>query len=287
MKSILMPTLKFIFAVGLILFLVQRGHLDFFQLSFLLRPQWFLLFMTMGFVNILLMNHRWQLLLQSQGFRVGLKDTLPIQFIGLFFNFAIPGAVGGDFLKAYYLAQSQPARKMAAVTSVIVDRILGLYAMVAMALLSFYIMGQGLSQPADMHWIGKALLVIFLVMTSALALSFSSRVQQWSLWRHLASRPWGSVFERAYQAFYGYKGQRGALATSLALSLISQATSVLFLILVGEALGENMPFQVYLVAAPLGFILSAIPLSPGGIGVGQVAFSVLFQTFSGTQTSIG
>ena len=39
----------------------------------------------------------------------------------------------------------------------------------------------------------------------------------------------------------------------------------------------DMPMGQFFLVVPLGLVTSAIPISPGGIGVGQAAFFALFQ----------
>ena len=40
---------------------------------------------------------------------------------------------------------------------------------------------------------------------------------------------------------------------------------------------RDIPLDRFFLAVPLGFIVNALPLSPGGVGVGQAAFFELFQ----------
>ena len=45
-------------------------------------------------------------------------------------NVELPGSTGGDVVKAWYAARQAPSRRTAAVMSVIVDRIVGLLALI-------------------------------------------------------------------------------------------------------------------------------------------------------------
>jgi hypothetical protein len=49
----------------------------------------------------------------------------------------------------------------------------------------------------------------------------------------------------------------------------------------------QLPLPAFFFVAPLGFVLSAIPISPAGIGLGQAAFFFLFNAYLGQKTSIG
>ena len=50
-----------------------------------------------------------------------------------FFNAFLLGSTGGDLLKAYYAARETHHRKTEAVVTVLVDRLIGLFSMLALA----------------------------------------------------------------------------------------------------------------------------------------------------------
>ena len=58
--------------------------------------------------------------------------TVLLGFIGMVFNLVIPGAVGGDLIKAAYLVRMR-IRKTQAIASMVIDRILGLLGLFILA----------------------------------------------------------------------------------------------------------------------------------------------------------
>jgi len=54
-----------------------------------------------------------------------LIDSLRLSFVGTFFNLVIPGAVGGDLVKAAYLARMNLPRTQA-IATLLIDRVVGL-----------------------------------------------------------------------------------------------------------------------------------------------------------------
>ncbi|MCB0362946.1 MAG: flippase-like domain-containing protein [Bdellovibrionales bacterium] len=137
-KSLATKILKFSVAGGLIFWMVNRGLLDLSVLGQLLTPLHVGVGLSLIFLNIFINNFRWSLLLASQKLPSSFLVTFPLSLVGLFFNFAVPGSVGGDLLKAFYVAQDHPGRRMVAATSVMMDRIIGLYSMVWLALLAMF-----------------------------------------------------------------------------------------------------------------------------------------------------
>jgi len=79
------------------------------------------------------------------------------------------------------------------------------------------------------------------------------------------------IVERAYNAFYVCRKNPRLL---LALTLYSLAIQALFVTvswLVGAALSLDLPFLAYLSFSPLVALISAIPVTPGGIGIREGA----------------
>jgi len=82
--------------------------------------------------SLILTYLRWYALVRVIEPRFTLRATLLLGFIGYVFNLVIPGAVGGDLIKAAYLARMR-IRKTQAVASMVVDRILGLLGLFVLA----------------------------------------------------------------------------------------------------------------------------------------------------------
>jgi glycosyltransferase 2 family protein len=76
---------------------------------------------------------RWHQLVRAQGMVFSVRDALRLGFIGNIFNLVIPGAVGGDVIKAGFLCRMQPDKKPQAVASMVLDRILGLLGLFLLA----------------------------------------------------------------------------------------------------------------------------------------------------------
>ena len=75
---------------------------------------------------------RWFFLVRVIEPRFKFSATMLLGFIGMVFNLVIPGAVGGDLIKAAYLVRMR-IRKTQAIASMVIDRILGLLALFILA----------------------------------------------------------------------------------------------------------------------------------------------------------
>lgn len=279
---------KMAFASLLIGYLFYAGYLDLSLFGPLLTPWALFSGFLLTAVNLSLMAYRWFLLLRSRGFHVSYIESFKLFMIGIFFNYAIPGSIGGDVVKGYYLTQDFPDRKMEGAMSVVVDRILGLYSMVLLALASLILGGRDMWVDQKLMSISVVIIVLFGLMSLFLATAFSQRLSEWFAFERILGRfPGGAGLIKALQAVRAFGRSKVTILQSIGLSSIAQLVSVLFMMLVGQALGESIPFATYLFAVPLGFIFASIPVAPAGLGVGQVAFLMLFQLHMGRESMIG
>lgn len=117
---------------------------------------------------------RWQLLLRVQGVRLSWGRVIALVMIGLFFNFFIPGGTGGDAVKIFYMLKETPGHRAGAVLSVLVDRLVGLFALVMAAAILIAVKWEWLtSDPQTARWVWMTLAVlgaslVFLLVSSAL-----------------------------------------------------------------------------------------------------------------------
>src|SRR5207253_9972745 len=74
---------------------------------------------------------RWHVLLKVQGIHLSFPRLLGLFLIGMFYNQFLPGGTGGDIMKSYYLLKETPDKKAGALLAVVLDRFIGLVALVA------------------------------------------------------------------------------------------------------------------------------------------------------------
>lgn len=292
-KNLFIQALKIVFSLGLILWLVESGKLNFKALAVLLQPQYLIPgFLLIG-CNMFLTSERWRMLLKTQNYFLHSWNAFRMTMIGIFFNFAVPGGVGGDLVKAFYFTKDhkdQTDSRMVAATSVLMDRVLGLYAMIIMALSAMIFDWHHVQANDSLRMLWTAILVLFITSTLGFILVFSQKIyQRGFLKKVLMKLPLHSKTVRIYETLHLYGRRYRYLFSSVLISLLGQSFSILFLILVGTASGlaEEMKWSTYFLVAPLGFMATAIPVSPAGVGVGQAAFYFLFNLYTGHATDLG
>jgi glycosyltransferase 2 family protein len=238
-----------------------------------LRPGLYAAAILLAVAAILLTAIRWRLLLQAVGIEANLSTSARLVWIGLFFNLVVPGLTGGDVVRAVLVARGNP-RPEAAVVSVLVDRLVGLAALVGLA--GVVVVAQWTRFPE----IAPAVLAVVAGMgaLSGILLSRSLR-RALRIDRLLRILPFGAVLGRVDEAVLAYRGRPGALLRALGLSVGNHLLCLACVLLVGRALGDRTPVGTYLVLVPVVTLLTAVPLAPAGWGVGEALYGELFHRY--------
>ncbi len=161
LKTAVQTVIKVGVAVALIYWMINKGVLNVGAVMSLATPTMvaFCLFcvMTQIFIN----NYRWLLLMRAQGLDSTIGHTLPLSFIGMFFNFFMPGGVGGDVIKGYYLLQDMPQKKVAAAISIFMDRMVGFFVMIGTAFLAVFFNWGSVSHSPELQSVAVGVLLLF------------------------------------------------------------------------------------------------------------------------------
>lgn len=287
-KQAINLSLKIALAAALIWYLTHVGALDFEAIAKLATPATVgLLFGLLGLM-IAINNYRWMVLLRAQGFPATARTTFPLTLIGIFFNFAMPGGVGGDVVKGYYLLQEHPNRRVAAVLSIFMDRMSGFFIMLVTALAALLANRSAVDGNPQFQAVALAvvaLLAAFLVFYAVALTDVSKRFP--GLRKAVARLPGGHALHRVHEGLHSYRKAPGALLASFGLSAISQLTLIASNAAIGEAMGIHVPLAGYLFVVPVATVITTLPISIAGIGVGQAAFYFLYKMYLGQETQLG
>jgi glycosyltransferase 2 family protein len=279
---------KFVVAGALLGWMIRSGRLDLSRLAGTLThwPQ-ILAMLAIVYIQMIITAGRWNLLLGAQGFLLSLQEAFSLTMIGSLFNMVIPGAVGGDVIKGYYVCRRTTGKAPEALTTIVMDRVLGLLGLVSLAAIAAVMnfrLGSGSRSVAMLRLFAIAATLAggFLL---ALAVAVGGRVALFEKWQ--TSRWLGSLL-RAIRSLTEYRRKPGVLIHALAVSIVIQMLSCVVFYLAVQALGGPViSWGYYLLLVPLGLITTALPVAPAGVGVGQAAFFTLFKIIPGASGALG
>jgi glycosyltransferase 2 family protein len=285
-RSKISLVVKILIAVGLIYYLVHSGHLDLSKVWDLITVPNVIIALVLAAFTLGLSAWRWIVLLKARDFNIPVGYGCGLYLIGMFFNYALPGSVSGDLVRGYYLVQDYPARKMDGALSVLIDRILGLYSFFILTLVAVIWDFNFVLSHEKIRLIAALSIFLFAGMTVFFLLGFSPRIYRLSHLDFIIRRI--GPLQKVMTGFQRFGQNRRVLALSVFVSILAQCATLVFFYGIGVLMHEPaLTWQAVLFVVPMGFVVTAIPLAPAGVGVGQVAFLYLFQTYMGSNTQYG
>lgn len=232
---------------------------------------------------------RWQLLLRVQGVQLGWRRIYALGFIGVFFNFFIPGGTGGDVVKIFYLLKETPGQKIQALLSVLVDRLFGLVAMVLLAGVIIAFQWGWLTNPAATRgyvWTALAILGGCMLM-----IGFSFLVSGLNLAHRLPERFPGRDRLAEFSLAYNLYSRAWPISVlSLAISVLAHLGFFATFYCAARALalpGVRIPTLTELFTImPVVSTITALPLSVGGLGLREGLFQIFLGTLAGVSEAV-
>jgi uncharacterized protein (TIRG00374 family) len=280
-KSLAIFAAKVIVAATLIGWLIRSGVLKMGALSiFVERPILLVADLGLFLFAVLTGTLRWRALLKLAGATVPLGRAFQLQLTALFFNVVIPGNVGGDVVKALYVAREEaPEKRTAILLIVFVERLVGLGGLVLVATFVGILRGPLLWQTPQLRQLAMAvgfLGVCTLVGPALFVLGMrraGDRLEAWTSGTTVIAKLAGRLVAAARLLSAGPK----QLVIALSLSMAAHAgTMTFFTVLTRVITEQDVPFSSVATVFPLGILTMILPISPAGLGVGHVAFDRLF-----------
>jgi len=112
-------------------------------------------------------------------------------------------------------------------------------------------------------------------IAAALAVLLSSRLRSALALRRLLGHPSAQRFVAgAGEALIVLRRRPGTLARAAALAVVSQGLQVCAVLVIGLALELSLQWYRYFLCVPVIFIVSAVPVTPGGLGVAEQLYLV-------------
>jgi glycosyltransferase 2 family protein len=240
---------------------------------------------------VLMTMLRWHLLVRALGLPLRLRDALRYGLVGHFFNAFLPGSVGGDLVKAAALARAQ-SRRTAAVATVIMDRVLGLWALVW-----FVALAGGVFRLTAAP--GPIVSLVVSIAQAVVSVTTALWILLWLLPDQsgegiavrLARLPLvGPTASELFRAAWVYRARLGTVAGVLLLSGVVQVGFVVAYSCSARALwspelGVIPTLGEHFVLVPLGLVMQSLVPTPGGVGGGEWGFASLYLLFRSSEAA--
>jgi len=231
--------LKILVTLGLLYLVTLRIDIEAIWNSIKSASGWFLLiaFLFYTFSRIL-GAERLRLMLRAQAIHISVPDNLRFYWISMFYGMFLPGGIGADAYKVYYLKKNYTGHSTLNLTKIMLwDRLIGLGALLLLALLPALILVLG---PLwSWLWVPALLLELF--------------VLRWAIGY------WMPILRAVSQKLFWIS----------TLIQLAQTASILFLM---EAIGIADHYLEYTLVFLASSLASMLPISIGGVGIRELTF---------------
>ena len=245
-------------------------------------------------IGQMIIGLRWWLLLRSQSIFIDFWAAVRLYFLGWFYNNFMPGSVGGDLLRAWYVTKHTD-KKFEAVLSVFVDRVIGLLSTLAIAVFfySLFLRGKGIVITSSVSgsflglfvqykglllWVFVVIAVIFCILLS----HTRGRAMLAKAWNSIRLHA-GTMIEKFKNAVILYCRKPLTILVVFTLTVFLQLLTITGFWLLGSNLGITASIKYYYVFFTLTWVFGAVPVSIAGAVVVEGLLAYLFTQFAGVE----
>jgi glycosyltransferase 2 family protein len=219
---------------------------------------------------------KWRLFVRAAGAELRAPDAFRAYAAGLFSNLFLPSMIGGDVVRAG-LAMTATRRKEAVVLGSLVDRLSDVVGLAVLSVVGLLALPRAMASSGGSAEIGRSILGWFLgagvVGVGALVVFVRARPPRaWPLKLRF-------FYYRAALGARRLRGRRSALFGGFAAAAALQFSLLWTNARLGDSMGFDAAFPVWLVCWPLAKIAAMLPMSLAGLGVREAAFAALGARF--------
>jgi hypothetical protein len=215
-------------------------------------------------LTVIITSLRWHELLKALDIRLTIARTFVLNMVAMFYNTIVPaGSTGGDFLKAYYV-WLQTHHRTRAVMSVIVDRAIGLLALIILG----GTMAALQSKIPRCHQVAIASAAIVAAVVVGIVVFYVPMLRRITGLEFLIKRlPWQKQVGNAIETMHIFARRPFLVLGALLVSFPVHMVVITSAQLCGIAFGLHIGSFYYWTAVPVIVLAGAIPISPQGAGV--------------------
>jgi uncharacterized membrane protein YbhN (UPF0104 family) len=213
---------------------------------------------------------KWRMMMRVAGSRLKFVDTVRCYYLGLFGNTFFPSVIGGDIIRTGLAMRLASSRSGVALGSV-VDRTVDSIGLAVVAGIGALLMPTALDEQSRAIFWGFAALAAVGGIVGLVSLRFIP----FSRFPFKVRR----ILVKLRRSLRNLMQQPMVVIYALLLVVVLQTSLVVMNMLLGNVVGIEAPFVVWLFVWPLAKLSAMVPFTQGGIGVREAALAALFAPF--------
>jgi len=226
-----------------------------------------------------ILSYRWKILLPINQVNVSFLRLVRLYFVGSFYNLFLPTSLGGDVVRGYGLAV-YTGKKMSALTSILMERMIGFLSLMIVAIFALVLSGLVKSDPA----VAASVIILCVGYFIFMAVIFSEKIMKKIIPLFKSTRfiTLSNQLHRLVDSIQMFKKNKVVLLKSFLLSVICQILAILAIYLLALSIHLKLSPIHFFIIIPMIWILIMIPISMNGLGIREGSF-VFFFTRIGVQ----
>ena len=273
-KKTLIFILKAFISISLLTFLLV--NIDWDTVLINLRNANIFLLVIASSLNIIErfeLTFKWNLLIRVRSIIVTFGRLFWINSIGSFLGLFLPSSLGTDVVRGYYLMKNN-SEKSVSISSVFVDRVLGMFSLLLLGVVSVFFAGDLITE-----FNIRSYIIVFFVLTVIIFYLFQKDEAVNYLQKILKSIRHKKLVEnviKLHNSILEYKKYPKILWLSFFITLLVQVTRVLTYYFIALAFHINVPIVYFFLFVPIIMLIIMVPISIGGLGVREGTFVAFF-----------
>jgi uncharacterized protein (TIRG00374 family) len=265
--------------VGVALLIILARMVDFHELGrVLVSAQAY--FLVMGLLaiilNFLLKTYRWASIVWSRVPDISFGDLIRFNLVSMFFAVFLPGSVLPDVVRIYQVSK-QTSKLNSAISSIIVDRIIGNLSTAIATVVAFLALQQTCLIQVGSFFSYGILGFLLVSLGAPFALQSSNLIAGMRrLFRRFARMKLFRKVWDMYEDFLSYQNEYSLMLKALSISFLNLLLAVFEFYLIALAFSAEPSIGYYLIFVPLAIFLAMLPVSLGGVGVLEATMVFFF-----------
>jgi uncharacterized protein (TIRG00374 family) len=288
MKKAIIRTFQAVFTIAILIWLFHSPEKRAQMAGAIAKADrtWLLIGLPVALVGEVSNVVRWQILMRVQSMYMSWRRVIMLFSVGLFFNLFMPGYTGGDFARLYYLMREFPDKKKESILTVVMDRLIGMAALVLTALLTTILRWHWLQktpQATVLLWVLISMLIGFALVTAG-----SFAVTGFKLFDRLPEHfPFRDRLVETSAAYHLFARSKKSLLFAFLLSFPVLFAFYGAFYCTAKALGAGVSILDMCSIMPIVTAIISLPITPSGIGFRESLLGILLNDLCNVPNEIG
>lgn len=239
-------------------------------------PKYLFIAVIFFLLSVFAAAFRWQYVVSLKNRKLSFGSSLREYFIGMFFNNFLPGSVGGDVARVIGAAEEIGSKEIS-VSSVIVERLIGLISLVAIGLtgLIFLNIDSGSDYTGiSIILLGTLTVILFVLINRSLNNILCEIIEAY------IPEKFSSNIVLYLKDFSGYSESPFRLFIVFLISFAFKIFDGFFLYFIFKSLSIGLTYPHAIAMFSIINVIKMIPISLNGIGLSAISWVIILKSFS-------